>query len=102
MGYSTLNNSKLKPACKSGSFALNFDRRKKYKPVITEEVVKTAKKKLELLLEVLADYEWHWGEELAVTVSWRFGATIKEARNKGYEIETERVGIQSRYRLLRS
>ena len=59
-------------------------------------------KKLDLLLAALADLDWHWGEELAVEVGWRFGATIKEARYKSYSIETERVGVQSRYRLVRS
>lgn len=56
--------------------------------------------KLDLLLEVLSDQDWHWNEELATEVSWRFGATIKEARDKGYLIETERIGLQHRYRLL--
>jgi biotin operon repressor len=64
--------------------------------------VKTVKKtKLDLLLSVLADFDWHWGDELAVKVSLSFNATIKEARNKGYEIKTERVGVPSRYRLVR-
>jgi hypothetical protein len=58
--------------------------------------------KLDLLLEILADYDWHWGEELAVKAGWRFGATIKEARYKGYLIKTERVGLQHRYRLLKA
>ena len=60
------------------------------------------KTKLELLLAALADLDWHWGEELAAKVGWRFGATIKEARYKSYSIETERMGVQSRYRLVRS
>jgi hypothetical protein len=65
--------------------------------------MKTVKKtKLDLLLTALADLDWHWGEELAVEVGWRFGATVKEARNKGYSIKTERVGVQSRYRLTQS
>jgi len=57
------------------------------------------KTKLDLLLEVLSDGEWHWNDELAVKVGWRFGATIKEGRTKSYLIETERVGLQHRYRL---
>jgi len=61
--------------------------------------MKTKKTKLELLLEVLSDGEWRWGNELDVKVGWRFGATIKEARYKGYPIETNRVGSQCRYRL---
>lgn len=40
--------------------------------------------RLTLLLDVLSDHDWHWSEELAVKVGWRFGATIKEARYKGY------------------
>ena len=63
--------------------------------------MKTVKRtKLDLLLSVLVDLDWHWGEELAVDVGWRFGATIKEARHKGYSIETDRVGAQFRYRLV--
>lgn len=58
--------------------------------------------KLDLLLEVLSDYDWHWGKELDAKVGWRFGATIKTARCKGYLIETDRVGLQHRYRLLKS
>jgi hypothetical protein len=57
------------------------------------------KTKVDLLLEVLADGGWHWNNELAAKVSWRFGATIKEARDKGYLIETDPVGKQYRYRL---
>ncbi|MEX0269377.1 hypothetical protein AB3R30_09545 [Leptolyngbyaceae cyanobacterium UHCC 1019] len=58
--------------------------------------------KLDLLLDVLSDHDWHWGEELATKVGWRFGATIKEARDKGYLIKTERDGLQHRYRLLKA
>ncbi len=57
------------------------------------------KTKVELLLEALADGEWHWSEELASKVSWRFGATIKDARDKGYLIETGSLGKHYRYRL---
>jgi hypothetical protein len=59
-------------------------------------------KKLDLLLGLLADYEWHWSEELASKVSWRFGATIKDARDEGYPIERDQVGPKHRYRLVRS
>lgn len=58
--------------------------------------------KLDLLLNALSDRDWHWGEELAVKVGWRFGATIKEARDKGYLIKADRVGLQHRYRLLKA
>lgn len=57
--------------------------------------------KVDLLLDVLADGQWHSAEELAVRVGWRFGATIKAARYKDYPIETERVGLQHRYRWLK-
>jgi hypothetical protein len=60
------------------------------------------KTKLELLLEALADGDWHWGNELATKVGWRFGATVKEARYKRYRIETDRVGLQHRYRWLKA
>nr|RNJ65625.1 MAG: hypothetical protein EDM05_30230 [Leptolyngbya sp. IPPAS B-1204] len=83
------------------------------------------KTKVDLLLEVLADGDWHWGDELAKKVGRRFdrkcsvsslpitgdelakkvgrrfGATIKQARDKRYSIETERDGMKHRYRLLR-
>lgn len=58
--------------------------------------------KIDLLIAVLSDHQWHWGNELAVEVSWRFGATIKDARNRGYQIETEQVGPKWRYRLPKS
>jgi hypothetical protein len=55
---------------------------------------------LERLLRLLGDKLWHSGEELAVKVSWRFGATIHEARGKGYAIERRRAGHnQYEYRL---
>ncbi|WP_068819070.1 hypothetical protein [Phormidesmis priestleyi] len=60
------------------------------------------KTKLDFLSDVLSDYNWHWNEELAIKVGWRFGATIKEARDKGYLIETNRVGLQHRYRLFKA
>lgn len=55
--------------------------------------------KVDLLLDVLSDRQWHWNDELASKVSWRFGATIKEARDKGHQIETDRDGRKWRYRL---
>ncbi len=59
------------------------------------------KTKVELLLGTLADGEWHWSDELAEKVGWRFGATIKAARDKRHSIETERDGMKHRYRLLK-
>lgn len=60
------------------------------------------KTKVTLLIDVLSDNEWHWGDELASKVGWRFGATVKEARDRGYPIETDRQGPKWRYRLLKS
>lgn len=59
--------------------------------------------KLDLLLEVLADGEWHLGNELAQKVGWRFADAVHKARKQGYMIETELLGVgQSRkYRLLK-
>ncbi|NER99770.1 MAG: hypothetical protein F6J86_39185 [Symploca sp. SIO1B1] len=57
------------------------------------------KTKVELLIEVLADGKWHWGDELALpeNVGWRFGDAVKKARDKGYSIKTDRVGLKHRY-----
>ena len=57
------------------------------------------KSKIDLLLEVLSDGEWHWADELAVKVGWRFADPVQRARLKGHLIETDRVGLQHRYRL---
>lgn len=57
------------------------------------------KTKVELLLDLLSDHDWHWNDELAEKVSWRFGATIKEARDQGHSIDTDRDGRKWRYRL---
>ncbi|MBE9182548.1 hypothetical protein IQ268_28770 [Oculatella sp. LEGE 06141] len=59
------------------------------------------KSKIELLLEALADGEWHWGQELAAKVGWRFGDPVMRAKRKGYLIDVDRVGLQHRYRLLK-
>jgi predicted nucleotidyltransferase len=64
--------------------------------------LKTAKlrtARLELLLKILSDGKWHWGEDLASEVTWQFGAIIKEARDRGYLIETNQVGKRFQYRL---
>lgn len=55
--------------------------------------------KLDLLLAVLEDGEWHWGDELAAKVGWRFGATVQEARGKNHPVEREQLGSRHRYRL---
>ena len=63
---------------------------------------KLKKTKVDLLLEVLSDYEWHWGDDLAVIIGWRFGDAINKARKKGFPIITERIGLKHRYRLQKS
>ncbi|MBN4002815.1 hypothetical protein [Nostoc sp. LPT] len=57
--------------------------------------------KVDLLLEVLSDGEWHWGDELAVKVGWRFGDPVDKARERGYPIIRERLGLKHRYRMLK-
>lgn len=57
------------------------------------------KTKVELLLETLSDGEWHWSDELADKVGWRFGDPVMKARKKGHPIKRDRVGVQHRYRL---
>lgn len=47
--------------------------------------------KLQLLLDLLKDGKWHSSDELVYNVSHRFGATIHEARKKGYLIETRNI-----------
>ena len=59
--------------------------------------MKHKKTKLELLLEALSDGNWHWSDELVIKVGHRFGATIKDARDKGYPIQSKRDGIPWRY-----
>ncbi len=57
--------------------------------------------KVDLLLEVLSDGEWHWGDELAVKVGWRFGDPVDKARERGYPIIRERLRLKHRYRMLK-
>lgn len=62
------------------------------------------KTKAELLIEVLSDGQWHWGDELAQAdkVGWRFGDAVDKARGKkGFPIIRERVGLKHKYRLPR-
>jgi biotin operon repressor len=51
---------------------------------------------LQRLLDLMKDDLWHPAEQLAQEVSWRFGATVHEARNKGYQIE-KRKTAHNRY-----
>ncbi|NET32734.1 MAG: nucleotidyltransferase domain-containing protein [Cyanothece sp. SIO1E1] len=53
------------------------------------------------LIDLLQDHKWHSSDEIASKVSWRFGATIHEARRKGYVIDTRKVANdQYEYRLI--
>lgn len=55
---------------------------------------------LQKLLRVLGDGNWHASDELAFKVSWRFGHTVYEARNKGYSVEIRKIAHnQFEYRL---
>ena len=57
------------------------------------------KTNLQKLLKLLGDGEWHTTEELS-QITWRFGHTIHEARNKGYLIEKRKISHnQFQYRL---
>ncbi len=60
------------------------------------------KTKVAVLLDILSDHEWHWSDELAAKVGWRFGATIKEARYQGHQLETDNEGKKWKYRLLKA
>lgn len=61
----------------------------------------TKKTKVELLLETLSDGEWHWNEELAIKVGWRFNDPVHKARKQGHPIERDQDGTRHRYRLRR-
>ncbi|WP_019503798.1 hypothetical protein [Pleurocapsa sp. PCC 7319] len=62
---------------------------------------KRKKTKVELLLEVLADGKWHWGEELAIKVGYRFGDAVYKARHDlNLEIKRVRIGLQNQYYLV--
>ena len=64
---------------------------------------KRKKTKVELLLEVLADGNWHWGEELAIKVGYRFGDPIYKARHRlNCQIEKARIGLKHKYRLIQN
>ena len=64
-------------------------------------MLKRKKTKVKLLIEALFDGAWHWGDELAAKVGWRFGDAKYKAKKRGYLIEWERVGLKHRYRLLK-
>lgn len=59
-----------------------------YAGVILEEKHETD---LQKLLIILKDGKWHSNDELTSKVSFHFGHTIIEARQKGYFIETRTV-----------
>jgi len=58
--------------------------------------------KVELLIEVLRDGAWHYGDELAVEVGHRFGDAVSKARRQGYKIDKVWAGIgqKHKYRLI--
>ncbi|BAU12842.1 hypothetical protein LEP3755_33740 [Leptolyngbya sp. NIES-3755] len=56
------------------------------------------KTKIELLLDTLADGKWHSSQELSEQIGWRFGNLLYQAKQQGYSIQTERDGLQYRYR----
>lgn len=60
---------------------------------------KRKKTKVELLLEVLRDGDWHWGDELAEKVGYPFGDAKYKAEKQGYLIDKDQVGLKHRYRL---
>lgn len=56
--------------------------------------------KIDLLLALMSDGEWHYPSDL-VTISHRFGDTMHRAKEKGFLIETDRIkGNACRYRLI--
>ncbi|MBD1856178.1 MULTISPECIES: type VII toxin-antitoxin system MntA family adenylyltransferase antitoxin [Leptolyngbya] len=56
------------------------------------------KTKIDLLLDTLADGDWHSSHELSERIGWRFGSLLHEVRKQGHSIQTERIGLQYRYR----
>lgn len=64
--------------------------------------MKRKKTKVDLLLEVLSDGEWHWGEELAIKISTGYNDSIYKARHRfNCQIERVRIGLQNQYRLVK-
>ncbi len=57
------------------------------------------KTKVDLLIEVLSDGEWHHSDELATKVSHRFGDAKHKAVKQGYPVERKDVGKDHWYRL---
>lgn len=61
--------------------------------------MKTLKKtKVDLLLEVLQDKQWHLNDELAAKVSFSYNDAVLKARRLGYDIEMQQVNRQYLYR----
>lgn len=56
------------------------------------------KTKVDWLLEVLQDRQWHWNYELATKVGLSYNDAVYKARHLGYNIEMQQVGRQHRYR----
>jgi hypothetical protein len=56
--------------------------------------------KLELLLKVMRDGDWHSTEELVLEVGHRFSATKHTAQKQGYQFEMRREGVRFEYRMV--
>jgi predicted nucleotidyltransferase/biotin operon repressor len=56
--------------------------------------------KLEQLISLLSDGEWHSSQEIAEKVSWRFSSAVHAARKQGYQIEKYQNGNYFEYRIL--
>ncbi|MGI0494991.1 hypothetical protein ACN4EG_24665 [Alkalinema pantanalense CENA528] len=58
--------------------------------------------KLDLLVTVMQDGEWHSTEDLVQRVGHRFSATKHVAEKQGYQFEKRRQGNQFEYRMVSS
>jgi hypothetical protein len=56
--------------------------------------------KLDLLVSVMGDGEWHSTEELVSRVGHRFSATKHVAQKQGYQFDTRRLGMRFEYRMV--
>ncbi|MGL5062757.1 MAG: hypothetical protein ACRC62_22515 [Microcoleus sp.] len=52
------------------------------------------------MLRLMSDGHWHSANELIVSISHRFSATMYVLRKQGYRFEKHRSGKQHEYRLL--
>lgn len=56
--------------------------------------------KMDLLLSLLSDGQWHSTDQLIEEVGHRFSATVHLARQAGHKIERRRDGFDNEWRLL--